>query len=154
MKITFTDHTDDVLNLMYDRVKEGLYAVGMHLEGEAKEELENTPRRIDTGLLRNSITFALSGEAPQIKSYHGDNPSRHNQVEAVPIGRYSGTAPNDPKDAQAVYIGTNVEYAPYVELGHYTKGGGKVAAKPFLRPAAENHTTEYREIIRRVLGNA
>lgn len=111
MNIKFTDNTKEAIEAKNAAVKKALYAVGMHLEGEAKEELENTPRRVDTGLLRNSITFALSGEAPQIKSYHGDNPSRHNQVEAVPIGRYSGTAPNDPEGQKAVYIGTNVEYA-------------------------------------------
>ena len=42
----------------------------------------------------------------------------------------------------AVYIGTNVEYAPYVELG--TR---KQKAQPFLRPAAEDHASEYGEII-------
>lgn len=147
MKITFTDHTDDVLNLMYDRVKKGLYAVGMHLEGEAKEELENTPRRIDTGLLRNSITFALSGEAPQIKSYHGDNPSRHNQVEAVPIGRYSGAAPNDPKDAQAVYIGTNVEYAPYVHEGVQQH----MEPNRFLKNAVERNKDQIKKYLEQAL---
>ena len=39
-------------------------------------------------------------------------------------------------------IGTNVEYAPYVELG--TR---KMAARPYLRPAAENHGEEYKQVI-------
>lgn len=39
-------------------------------------------------------------------------------------------------------IGSNVEYAPYVELG--TK---KMKSRPFLRPAAENHAAEYKAII-------
>lgn len=38
-------------------------------------------------------------------------------------------------------IGTNVEYAPYQEFGTY-----KMAAHPFLRPAAENHASEYKAI--------
>lgn len=42
---------------------------------------------------------------------------------------------------QAVYIGTNVEYAAYVEMGtHRTK------AQPYLKPAAANHGSEYRRI--------
>lgn len=39
-------------------------------------------------------------------------------------------------------IGTNVEYAPYVEMGT-----SRAAAYPYLRPAAENHMDEYRAII-------
>ena len=43
---------------------------------------------------------------------------------------------------QAVYVGTNVEYAPYVELGT-----SRQKAQPYLRPAAVDHVSEYREII-------
>ena len=39
-------------------------------------------------------------------------------------------------------IGTNVEYAPYVELGTH-----RMKARPYLRPAAENHGDEYKAII-------
>ena len=46
----------------------------------------------------------------------------------------------------AVYVGTNVEYAPYVELGtRYAR------AQPFLRPAATGHGSTYRSILRRNL---
>ena len=53
------------------------------------------------------------------------------------------------------YIGTNVEYAPYVELGTGSNNfpGGSPepqyqrAARPFLKPAAAEHTDEYRRII-------
>ena len=41
-----------------------------------------------------------------------------------------------------VYIGTNVEYGPYVELGTVKMPGGK----PFIRPAIENHMSEYKQI--------
>lgn len=43
---------------------------------------------------------------------------------------------------KAAYIGTNVEYAPYVELGT-----SKHKEQPFLRPAAQNHGDEYRSIL-------
>lgn len=43
---------------------------------------------------------------------------------------------------KAAYIGSNVEYAPYVELGT-----SRMAERPFLRPAAENHGSEYRDIL-------
>lgn len=68
--------------------------------------------------------------------------------------------------AGAVYIGTNVEYAPYVELGTgvYTSGGRPTPwvyqdangnwhwtrgnpAKPFIKPAVADHAQTYRNII-------
>lgn len=47
----------------------------------------------------------------------------------------------------AVYIGTNVEYAPYVELGT-----SRQEAQPFLRPAASEHGAQYRRVLRKALG--
>lgn len=47
---------------------------------------------------------------------------------------------------KAAYIGTNVEYARYVELG--TR---KMAAQPYLRPAAADHASRYRSIFRKHL---
>lgn len=88
--------------------------------------------------------------------------------------RYSITHVVD-EDEPAVYIGTNVEYAPYVELGtgiyaeggggrptpwvyqdakgnwHYTRGN---KAQPFLKPAVAEHADKYREIIKNALENA
>ena len=47
---------------------------------------------------------------------------------------------------KSVYIGTNVEYAPYVELStSRTKG------QPFLRPAAKDHENTYRKIFEKHL---
>ena len=51
-------------------------------------------------------------------------------------------------DAQTEAVGTNVEYAPFVELSHHSPGGKLIPAKPFLRPAAENHGPEYTEVIK------
>jgi len=60
---------------------------------------------------------------------------------------------------KAVYVGTAVEYAPFVEFGHHQEVGryvpqiGKrlvrefVPAKPFLAPAIENHLDEYKDIL-------
>lgn len=45
-------------------------------------------------------------------------------------------------DKNTVYIGTNVEYAPYVEFG--TK---RVSARPYLKPAIVNHLEEYKSIV-------
>ena len=50
--------------------------------------------------------------------------------------------------AKAVYIGTNVEYARYVEMRT-----SRHKEQPFLRPAAQNHVAEYRAIIENELRN-
>lgn len=50
-------------------------------------------------------------------------------------------------DEKAVYIGTNVEYAPYVELGTRHQ-----KAQPYLKPAAEDHASTYKGIFRKHLG--
>lgn len=49
----------------------------------------------------------------------------------------------------AVYIGTNVEYAPYVELGT-----SRQKAQPFLRPAASGHGAQYRQVLEKALGGS
>lgn len=59
---------------------------------------------VDTGLLRNSITYALHGKAPNISSYSADNAKAGKKSS----GSYNGTADDN---EQCVYIGSNVEYA-------------------------------------------
>lgn len=46
-------------------------------------------------------------------------------------------------EENAVYIGTNVEYAPYVELGTSHR-----KPHPYLKPAAADHGDEYRAILK------
>ena len=71
--------------------------------------------------------------------------------------------------ADTLEVGSNVEYAPYVELGtgpHFVpppewerfetekgKGVGKayVKPRPYIRPAIEDHRDEYREIVEKEL---
>lgn len=63
----------------------------------------------------------------------------------VDTGRLRASISHD-RDDDSMYVGTNVEYAPYVELGT-----SRMDAQPFLRPAIENHMDEYREIMSEVL---
>ena len=79
---TYKDNTKQVLSALEKAKRRGLKAIGMTAEGYAKE---STP--VDTGLLRNSITFALDGENPSISSY------RSNNGEAE--GKYDGKAPKE-----------------------------------------------------------
>ena len=52
-------------------------------------------------------------------------------------------------EANAVYIGTNVEYGPHVELGT-----SRSDPHPYLKPAAADHADEYRAILKGCLESA
>ena len=60
----------------------------------------------------------------------------------VDTGRLRNSITHAMEGSEAVVIGTNVEYAPYVELGT-----ARQKAQPYLRPAAVDHVSEYRGII-------
>ena len=63
----------------------------------------------------------------------------------VDTGRLRASISHDTDD-DTMYLGTNVEYAPYVELGT-----SRMDAQPYLRPAIENHMDEYKDIMNDVL---
>ena len=71
----------------------------------------------------------------------------------VDTGRLRNSITHQQMDEHTEMIGTNVEYAPYVELGHHTSGGTFVAGKHFLRSAAEGHSAEYKQIIENEMKN-
>lgn len=48
----------------------------------------------------------------------------------------------------SAYIGTNVEYAPYVEMGT-----SRMKAQPYLKPAVQNHMNEYKSLANKALKN-
>jgi HK97 gp10 family phage protein len=52
-------------------------------------------------------------------------------------------------DEHTAIVGTNVEYAPYVELGT-----SRQKAQPYLVPSVRDHTDEYRDIISFYLSNS
>lgn len=73
----------------------------------------------------------------------------------VDTGRLRNSISHDVRDKE-VYIGTNVEYAPYVEMGtsYVETGTSRTKAQPFLKPAATEHSDEYKKIIETELRNA
>ena len=135
------NNKEEIEKLLKERSETALEYIGLQAEGYAKLELENKPRRIDTGLLRNSITYAVTGQAPHISTYHADNP---NPDGSYNIGRYMGMLEDEPD--KAVYVGTNVEYAEYVHDGTMN-----MEANRFLKKAAEKHKDEYKQIFEAVL---
>lgn len=67
---------------------------------------------------------------------------------AVDTGRLRGSVTGE-YDGNGVQVGTNVEYATYVELGTY-----KMKARPYIKPSIEDHIQEYQEILKRILEGA
>lgn len=135
----FTDNSGKVLSAFQDKVKMILAQIGETCEGYAKEDCP-----VDTGLLRNSITYAVYGEGTAITGYSAD---RTKPGESAPrSGHYSGRAPDDGEPC--VFIGSNVEYAKKQEYGDYEHRVGK---KHFLRDAATTHNDEYKKIAETIL---
>lgn len=53
------DNSDEYESKLKSAIVRALDTIGGHLEGEAKDELENSPRRVDTSRLKNSITYKV-----------------------------------------------------------------------------------------------
>ena len=156
-----SDNTEKVKEAVQDAVLVALDAAGLQAATLARRELQNTPSRIDTGLLRNSITHAVSGKPAAIRGYRankgsnryikGKNKGKRRSASAknagaVGVGFYVGSAPSDPDGKKAVYVGTNVEYAGYVH-----EGTGHMAPNRFLKNAMQNNKAELEKIIGTVL---
>ena len=144
MKVTVTDNSREYHSALQFATLRGLETIGLTAERHAKKKLTREvytgkkPYKL-TGRLRNSITFAVSGQRANIQSYSGDH--------GEPGGSYSGTAPKDKN--MAVYIGSGVDYAIGIELGTHRKAGGV----HFLQDAAQNHSEEYKQLMKQSLQN-
>lgn len=134
------DNTEEVLNELRKATDRVLTMIGIKAEKYAKARCPvGTPESTGIkgyrgGTLRNSITFEV--------------------------------------EEDTLTVGTNVEYAPYVELGtgpffeappsweqfDAPRGSGirasYVRPRPYLKPAIEDHTTEYASIMRKELHNS
>ena len=153
------DNSKKIIKDLHERVLDALDSAGMQASTLARLELQNNPSRIDTGLLRNSITHAVCGKSPSITSYNGSKTHTAESKSAVRrglvgkpapeprSGTYSGSAPNATDDSkQFVLIGTNVEYAPYVH-----EGTDRMAPNRFLKNAIQKNKAELSDIIKKVL---
>ena len=140
-----TDNTAQAKAEMQKKIRAALNAAGIQAASAAREEIQKSPKRIDTGLLRNSITHAMDGEGAAIGSYKADRASQYTGKIPDP-GTYTGKSEKEPDGKDAVYVGTNVDYAIYVHEGTDT-----MAANRFIKNAVENNAAELIEIIKTVL---
>ena len=71
MEIKIVDNTDKVKSQLNSKLPIILEGLCMELEGEAMDELENSPRRVDTANLQTNITHAVDTSEPA--GYIGTN---------------------------------------------------------------------------------
>ncbi len=77
---------------------------------------------------------------------------RHAKLKCpVDTGRLRNSITHEQTNETTETVGSNVEYAPYVELGHTTPSGGTVPPQHFLQSAIEDHTSDYQAIIKQYL---
>lgn len=118
IEVTLTSNKDEILEALGEQLGQAMIAIGMAAESNAKQE----------------ITKAVY-DTPESKSGYIRTGRLRNSIAY-------GVDTSEP----AVYIGSNVEYAPYVELGT-----SKMRARPFLKPAVENYAEEYKDLLEQAM---
>lgn len=118
IEVTLTSNKDEILEALGEQLGQAMIAIGLTAESNAKKE----------------ITKAVY-DTPESKSGYVRTGRLRNSISY-------GVDTSEP----AVYIGSNVEYAPYVELGT-----SKMRARPFLKPAVENYAGEYKDLLEQAM---
>ena len=114
-----------VLSASKKQVQNGLNAIGERAATHAKRGCP-----VDTGRLKNSISYITETKQGAMNSGEGEK-----------AGGDDYKAKGKPEN-NAVYIGTNVEYAPaqeYLDMTH------EVGGPHFIKNAAANHGSEYKK---------
>ena len=128
MKVDYKDNSQQILSALEKGKHNALTAIGASAETHTKENI-TADKLVDTGRLRNSITYA-TGDYSGIGTYSDNEGNRYGDAKAR----------NTPKDDE-VAIGTNVEYAAYTELGTE-----KITAHHYLKRAVTEHKDEYKKL--------
>ena len=108
---------------------------GENMEIKIEDNSDDVLREMESAKERILLTIGLKAEGFAKK--------------AAPVD--TGTLRNSVANAvheDDVYIGTNLEYAPYVELGTRS-----TVAKPYLKPAVLNHSATYKKIAEDIMKN-
>ena len=134
MSVTVTDNSAEVMREFKEKVQKALGAIGEAAEGFAKRVCP-----VDTGRLHNSITYATKTEQSPA------NTDKKGSEDAKPSDYRKQATPEE----DSVYIGTNVEYAMYVEFrDKLSHTSGKAH---FLRDAATTHSNYYKSITEAIM---
>lgn len=134
VKVTFESHLKEYKSAFDKAVAQAMSAIGRKGTTYARK---GTP--VDTGRLRNSITWATFKRQSQTYTYKDNKKAKgkkdHEQrtyIDEIGSGVEKGE----------VVIGTNVEYAKPIEEGSSTRH-----AAHMLRNAVANHADEWKNIL-------
>lgn len=133
--IEITSHVDEVMNLINIAAQRGLIACGMEAESNAKISITEADAVV-TGRLRNSITYAT-------KTYSGKGSYADDQGHS-----YSDATARTDIEEKTVIIGTNVEYARFIEEGARSYQGIH-----FMKRAWADHIPKYKALLEESLRN-
>lgn len=97
---------------------------------------------------KEALQGAAKAKAAAMEVIGGKAESYAKKACPVDTGRLRNSITHAQMDENTEVIGSNVEYAVFVELGT-----SKMKARPFLRPAAENHGPEYKFIYEQFMKN-
>ena len=142
------DRTKVVEEQLENAIEKALTKVGLNMERYAKQMCPvGNPKNWKTpvqgyvgGTLRGSITYALDGDTPHVSTYDVKNNSGAKGVYDTPAPKEGGGG------KRAVYVGTNVYYAPHVEMGT-----SNMKPRPFIEPAVVGHKDEHKNTIKETL---
>lgn len=116
MEVVIKDNSGEFLKALPEQIEQALTAIGLTAETKAKEEVTR-------------VVY--------------DTPERG----YIRTGNLRDRITNKVEMSEnAVYIGENLEYAPFVELGT-----SRMKPRPFLKPAIVNNADEYKKLAEQAL---
>ena len=131
--VEITDKSHALIKGLQQAVDRALESIGIAAQGYA-----TLACRVDTGRLRNSITYATAkgqGQPNKFKST-GKQDKKGKNKRAVMASPADYAMLGKPEE-NSVWLGTNVEYARHVEE----------KVKAFIRPAIMDNISDYKNIL-------
>lgn len=135
---TFKDNTDLFLSLLKVREEAIAESIGQKMEEYSKNNLNTFVHNgktgyVDTGRAKNSITYTYDGNEELDYEYFDDKGNKFK--DKIPACKSVGT------DKIVIYVGSNVEYFPYLE-----RGTQKLKPSHALQRAITEHKDEYKKM--------
>lgn len=119
MTMTSSGNTDKAMEMLMRFAKQAMRKCGENAKTYAQKKLTND-EHVDTGYLKNSIVWAISGEEVDTKTVKADKFAKYGEwSKELRTHTYEGTLPAPVSDTYIMlYLGTKCEYAASIEFDH------------------------------------